>query len=63
MADLKAALIETGTAVKDGSQAATPIRAGGGLANPLKADVPLVLASPASVSFGLVVPVRPCPST
>ena len=53
---LKAALIETGTAVKDGSQPATPIRAGGGLANPLKADVPLVLASPASVSFGLVRP-------
>ena len=56
VAELKAALIETGTSVKDGGQAATPIRAGGGLANPLKADVPLVLASPASVSFGLVRP-------
>jgi subtilisin family serine protease len=56
VADLKAALIETGTAVKDQSQVATPIRAGGGLANPLKADVPLVLAAPASVSFGLVRP-------
>ena len=53
---LKAALIETGSSVKDGSQAATPIRAGGGLANPLKADVPLVLASPASVSFGIMRP-------
>ena len=56
VAELKAALIETGIGVKDGSQAATPIRAGGGLASPLKADVPLVLAAPASVSFGLVRP-------
>jgi len=56
VADLKAALIETGSSVKDGGQAATPIRAGGGLANPLRADVPLVFASPASVSFGIVRP-------
>lgn len=56
VADLKAALIETGTAVKDQNQVATPIRAGGGLANPAKADVPLVLAAPASVSFGLLRP-------
>ena len=56
VAELKAALIETGSSVRDGGQAATPIRAGGGLANPLKADVPLVLASPASVSFGLMRP-------
>jgi subtilisin family serine protease len=56
VAQLKAALIETGTAVKDGGQAAVPLRAGGGLANPAKADLPLVLASPASVSFGLIHP-------
>ena len=56
VAQIKAALIETGTAVKDGNQAAAPTRAGGGLANPLKADIPLVLASPASVSFGLLHP-------
>ena len=55
-ADVRAALIETGSSVKDGSRAATPVRAGGGLANPLRADVPLVLASPPSVSFGIVRP-------
>ena len=42
----------TSSSVKDGGQRRAD-RAGGGLANPLKADVPLVLASPASVSFGL----------
>ena len=36
--------------------AAPPTRGGGGLADPAKADVPLVVASPASVSFGLVRP-------
>ena len=51
---IRAALVETGTAVDDGGQPAPPTRGGGGLADPLKADVPLVLASPASVSFGLV---------
>jgi hypothetical protein len=56
VAQLKAALIETGTAVTDNGKEAAPTRAGGGLANPLKADLPLVLASPASVSFGLVHP-------
>jgi hypothetical protein len=56
VAELKAALIETGSSVRDGAQVATPIRAGGGLANPFKADVPLVFASPTSVSFGLVRP-------
>ena len=35
-------------------QPAPPTRGGGGLADPLKADLPLVVASPASVSFGLV---------
>ena len=56
VAQLKAALIETGTAVTDGDKTAAPTRAGGGLANPLKADLPYVLASPASVSFGLLHP-------
>ena len=56
VAQLKAALMETGTAVTDGDKAAAPTRAGGGLANPLKADLPYVFASPASVSFGLLHP-------
>jgi subtilisin family serine protease len=62
VADVKAALIETGSPVKDGSRAATPVRAGGGLANPARADVPLVLASPASVSFGILRPGASAPT-
>jgi len=54
VATIKAALMETGTAVDVDGQPAPPTRGGGGLAVPTKADVPLVLASPASVSFGLV---------
>ena len=53
---LKAALIGSGSDVDVDGQVAAPTRGGGGLANPLKADVPLVLAAPASVSFGLVRP-------
>ena len=56
VAMLKAALIGSGSDVDVDGQVAAPTRGGGGLANPLKADVPLVLAEPASVSFGLVRP-------
>src|SRR4029079_12113581 len=48
VADLKAALIETGSSVKDGGQAATPIRAGGGLANQLRAALTTALHRRAS---------------
>ncbi len=54
VAMIRAALVETGTAVDVDGQPAPPTRGGGGLADPLKADVPLVVASPVSVSFGLV---------
>ncbi len=56
VAGLKAALIGSGRSVEIDGRIAAPTRGGGGLADPAKADVPLVLASPASVSFGLVHP-------
>ena len=56
VATIKAALIGSGTAVDVDGQPAPPTRGGGGLAVPSKADVPLVLAAPASVSFGLLRP-------
>ena len=56
VADLRAALIGSGSSVQVDGQIAAPTRGGGGLADPARADVPLVLASPASVSFGLVRP-------
>ena len=54
VATIKAALMETGTSVDVDGQPAAPTRGGGGLAAPAAADVPLVLTSPSSVSFGLV---------
>ena len=42
--------------MQDSGSIAAPTRGGGGLADAVHADVPLVLASPASVSFGLVRP-------
>jgi len=56
VAELKAALIGSGSSVQVDGRIAAPTRGGGGLADPATADVPLVLASPASVSFGLVRP-------
>jgi subtilisin family serine protease len=56
VADLKAALIETGSDVSVGGKTAPPTRGGGGLADPERADAPLVVASPPSLSFGLVAP-------
>jgi len=53
---LKAALIGSGDTVRVGGQAAPPTRGGGGLINPVRADVPLILPTPASLSFGLVAP-------
>jgi subtilisin family serine protease len=54
VATIKAALMETGTSVDVDGQPAPPTRGGGGIAVPSKADVPLLLADPSSVSFGLV---------
>ena len=48
VAMLKAALIGSGSDVAVDGNVAAPTRGGGGLANPLKADVPFVLAAPAS---------------
>lgn len=57
VAQLKAALISTGdTALVAPGEAATPLRAGGGVIDLPRADQPLVLASPASLSLGLVRP-------
>ncbi|MCY7303917.1 MAG: S8 family serine peptidase [Thermoleophilia bacterium] len=53
---LKAALIGSGDTVRVGGQPAPPTRGGGGLVNPARADVPLILARPASLSFGLLSP-------
>jgi subtilisin family serine protease len=49
--ELKAALIGSGADVADNGRIAAPTRGGGGFVDPVKADAPLVLASPASVSF------------
>ena len=56
VSELKAALIGSGSSVEVDGQIAAPIRGGGGLADPARADIPLVLASPPSASFGLVQP-------
>ncbi|RDI75256.1 Subtilase family [Gaiella occulta] len=55
VAQLKAALISTGdTTLVAPGEAATPLRGGGGVIDLLRADRPLVLAAPASLSLGLV---------
>jgi hypothetical protein len=62
VADLKAALIGSGDSVEADGEIAAPTRGGGGLADPARADTPLVLASPASVSFGLIRPGTTAPA-
>lgn len=56
VAQLKAALVETGTDVTIDGKIAPPTRGGGGLADPQRADAPLIFTTPSSVSFGLVHP-------
>jgi hypothetical protein len=57
VAQVKAALIATGRPVNaEGAVEATPTRGGGGIVDLAAANNPLVLASPAAVSFGLVAP-------
>ncbi len=63
VATLKAALIGSGSPVQVDGTPAPPTRGGGGLAVPVRADVPLILASPASVSLGLVRPGSSVPAT
>jgi subtilisin family serine protease len=53
VAQLKSALVQTGTPVADPGDA-QPVREGGGLLDLQKADAPLVFASPANLSFGLL---------
>jgi subtilisin family serine protease len=63
VAQVKAARVSTGdpTSVTPGSPA-PPTRGGGGLIDLPRADVPLVLATPASVSFGLIGRGAPVPA-
>ncbi len=53
---LKSALIGSGSTVFVDSGPAPPTRGGGGLIDAARADVPLIAAQPASLSFGLVAP-------
>ena len=53
VAQVKSALVQTGTAVAEAADA-FPVREGGGLVDLQKADAPLVFASPSSLSFGLL---------
>jgi len=53
VAQLKAALTETGDPVRSGSGGEVPVtREGGGLANLVRADNPLLFAQPTGLSFG-----------
>ena len=62
VAQLKSALVGSGSPVEVDGRPAPPTRGGGGLADPVLADNPLVLATPASLSFGLLVrPSRAAP--
>ena len=63
VAEVKAALVSTGDPASVTPNApAPPTRGGGGLIDLPRADTPLVLASPASVSFGLVRQATPAPA-
>ena len=53
-AQVKSALVLTGAPVRSGSNEVSPLREGGGRIDLVKADSPLVFASPTSLSFGLL---------
>jgi subtilisin family serine protease len=56
-AEIKSALVLTGVPVHNGSTAeVSPLREGGGRIDMVRADQPLVFASPTSLSFGLLKP-------
>jgi subtilisin family serine protease len=56
-AEVKSALVLTGVPVHNGSTAeVNPLREGGGRIDMVRADQPLVFASPTSLSFGLLKP-------
>jgi subtilisin family serine protease len=57
VAQIRSALVETGHEVwldKLHTRPATPLRGGGGVIDLRQADVPLVLAEPSAISFGLL---------
>ena len=59
-AQIKSALVLTGDPVHNGGTAeVNPLREGGGRINLVRADQPLVFASPTNISFGLLKPGRP----
>jgi subtilisin family serine protease len=53
-AQVKSALVLTGAPVRSGSNEVSPLREGGGRIDLVKADRPLVLTTPTSLSFGLL---------
>jgi subtilisin family serine protease len=53
-AQVKSSLVLTGAPVRVGSNEVNPLREGGGRIDLVKADRPLVFASPTSLSFGLL---------
>jgi subtilisin family serine protease len=53
-ANVKSALVLTGAPVRVGSREVGPLREGGGRIDLVRADQPLVFASPTSLSFGLL---------
>jgi subtilisin family serine protease len=64
VAQLKAALVETGDPVVNESRVEVPsMREGGGLIDLPRADVPLVFAEPSVLSFGIVPPGAAAPRT
>ena len=57
VAQIKSALEQSGDAVKsDSGSEVSPLREGGGMINLVKADDPLVFATPTGVSFGQLAP-------
>jgi subtilisin family serine protease len=55
-AQVKSSLVTTGVPVRSGSGEVSPLRQGGGRIDLVRADRPLVFASPTSLSLGLVRP-------
>jgi subtilisin family serine protease len=53
-AQVKSALVLTGVPVQTGGQEVSPLREGGGRIDLVRADRPLVFASPTGLSFGLL---------
>jgi subtilisin family serine protease len=57
VAQIKSALEQSGDPVKtDSGSEVTPLREGGGMVDLVKADVPLIFATPTGLSFGQIAP-------